>query len=151
MTIRQLGSLTGSGMPRTLAEILASVLPGGGTLRQRAERMLRGRLKSQQARSAGTALAGATLKLVEDAMNPGTGLAREARCEIGQALAVNAALQFAQAGQRILELADAQQALEFARNTDAEEAAREVREAAEEAFEQACVNIGRAAAGDRVR
>lgn len=155
MIVPRLSLLTSAWTLRTLPELLDGLLddlkPDAYRIRRDAERYLKGRLKAQQARTSGKSLAESTLKMIEGGMDPDTGLDVEARTQLGVSLAQNAAVQFHAAGQALLDLAEAQAKLEAARGTPGEDEARQQRETAEETYTRAVVNIGRAAAGERVQ
>lgn len=134
-------------VPRDLGGIVQSIFGGELDLKAAALGYLGGRLDAQQGRTAATALAQAVLKQVEDAQGPKTPGTVAQRVQIGAALAENAAYQYAVAGEKLLLLTAAQGVLEHARGTAGEAAARDAREAAEAAYVQANINIGRLASG----
>jgi hypothetical protein len=146
---RLLALVSGGQAVTVLKEIVTAAFGAGGIGNAEAKALayLNGRLNAQEARSAGKLLAHTTLKLGEDAMGANAALTLEQRVAVGQALFQNGALQMTNAAAAFLALGDAQAALEQARGTAGEDAAREAREAAEAAYTKACVNIGRAVAG----
>lgn len=144
-----LGKLSGGALAKDLLTLLSQVFGGGtGDAQQKASSYLNARLEAQIGRTAGKELAHAVLKQLEDAENPAhmPGTADQ-RIAVSQALAAAAALAYTHAGEKLLALQEAQAGVERARGTSGLDAARATRKAAEEAFTQANLDIGRAAAG----
>jgi hypothetical protein len=144
-----LSLISGGGAVTVLKDIVGKVLLGGsaGNAEQEALAYLNGKLNAQEGRTAAQTLARAMLKQGEDAMFPSDHFDLEQRITVGQTLFQNGALQMAQASNLFLALGESQAALERARGTAGEEAARAAREQAEKAFKTSTANIGRVVAG----
>ena len=117
-------------------------------LQAEAEKQVRERADEQVARTAAKQLARSIYKTIGAAMHPNTGLDVAARVSLGEALAEQAALQAAQVPAAIRGYAAAQAALERARGTAGEDAARKWREEAENLLNAELVDISRAVNGD---
>lgn len=146
---RLLALISGGGAVTALKEIVTAAFGdnGIGQAEARALAYLNGRLDAQEARSAGKLLAHSTMLLAEHAMGANASLTLDQRIAVGQALCQNGALQLTNAGAALLALGDAQAALERARGTADEDAARDAREAAEVVYMASLVNVGRVTAG----
>lgn len=128
-----------------LKGILGGVVAG---LEQKVRDVVQGKLDVAEGRQAAVSVAHLVTKAGENAMNPATGLELEQRIRLGDALFESAALQLENAAQAARDLSHAQAALERARGTGGEGAARTAREAAEKHFRTQLRNVARAAVGE---
>lgn len=143
--------LQGGASSKTLKDILGAIMGGGGAMEALVSAVKK-RAKAQVGRTSGKTLGFATVKSIAAVQGPGiAGMSLEQRVQLGKAHAERIALQYAQVGELCLAFADVQGALERARGTPGEDAARAEREKVEEKLIQAAIDIGRVAAGDDPR
>ena len=147
--------LSGGAVPQLAENLVADLLGPSGLVSAEHNLLafVQQRLDESEGHASARGLARATLKQVENAMSPDSsgnrpaGVSAAQQAAVGQGLAANVALAYAACGQTFLDLIAAQAALETARGTAGEAAARAVREAAETVYEIAVENVTKAAAG----
>jgi hypothetical protein len=147
--------LSGGAKILPLGEILAGIL-GGGDPKGTVTNALRGRLDAEEARAGARALARGVLELTDTVLDPrkADGLTADQRLAVADALVKNAALQSTQFAELLLAYPPLQAAVRAAKDSGDDAAlttARAARTAAAQRIREACVDIGRVAAGEAPR
>jgi hypothetical protein len=147
--------LAGGAIPQLVETLVANLLSPSGVSGAESNLLawLQHELDATEGHASAHGMYRASMKQVENAMSPDRsgarpgGVTAQQQAAVGVGLAQNAALALAAAGQCLLDLAQAQAALEAARGSAGEAAARAVRERAEAVYAIAWQNVTKAYSG----